>query len=204
LPSGAITLPQALIFLAAQLLLALLILLQLEPLAVWLGLAAMPLVMAYPLMKRITWWPQAFLGLTFNWSALVGWAAATGELAAPAFLLYAGGIAWTLLYDTIYAHQDKEDDALVGVRSTARKFGRDTRRWLVAFGALAILLWGAAFVAAGAAWPAWPPLLAVALHFAWQIQATDFDAAADCLAKFRANRWVGWILLVGILAAGAV
>jgi len=203
LPSGAVSLPQAIAFLALQLVLALVILLQLQPLAIWLGLGAMPLVIAYPLMKRITWWPQAFLGLTFNWSALVGWAAATGTLAAPAFLLYAGGIAWTLLYDTIYAHQDKEDDALAGVRSTARKFGRDTRRWLVVFGAIAILLWAAGLAAADAAWPAYPALLAVALHFAWQIYATDFDAPADCLAKFRSNRWVGWILLVGILAAGA-
>ena len=203
LPSGAVSLAQALVFLAIQLLLALVILLQLTPLAIWLGLAALPLIAAYPFMKRITWWPQVFLGLTFNWSALVGWAAATGELAAPAFLLYAGGIAWTLLYDTIYAHQDKEDDALIGVRSTALRFGKATRRWLAGFAAVALLLWAAAFVVAGAAWPAYPALGLVALHFAWQVHATEFDEAADCLAKFRANRWVGWILLVGILAAGA-
>jgi 4-hydroxybenzoate polyprenyltransferase len=203
LPSGAVTVPQALLFLAGQLSLALVILLQLAPLAIWLGLAALPLILAYPYMKRITWWPQVFLGLTFNWSAFVGWAAATGGLDAPVFLVYAGGIAWTLLYDTIYAHQDKEDDALVGVRSTALRFGKATRRWLAGFGALAILLWAAAFVAAGAAWPVWPALFFVALHFAWQIAMTEFDEAADCLSKFRANRWVGWILLVGILAAGA-
>jgi 4-hydroxybenzoate polyprenyltransferase len=199
LPSGAISVPQALIFLALQLLLALLILVQLEPLAIWLGLAALPLIVVYPFMKRLTWWPQLFLGLTFNWSALVGWAAATGGLAAPAFLLYAGGIAWTLLYDTIYAHQDKEDDALIGVRSTALRLGPATRSWLIGFAAATLLLWGAAFVAAGAAWPAYPALGFVALHFAWQIWATDFDEAADCLFKFRANRWIGWILLAGIV-----
>jgi 4-hydroxybenzoate polyprenyltransferase len=202
LPSGEVTLAGAVVFLGLQLLLALLILLQLDPLAIWLGLGSLLLVATYPFMKRVTWWPQAFLGLTFNLSALVGWAAATGRLELPAFLLYGGGIAWTLVYDTVYAHQDKEDDALIGVRSTALRFGGDTRRWLFLFAAIALLLWAAALGAAGAGWPAYLALLLVALHLGWQAQMTNFDSAADCLAKFRANRWLGWILFLGILLAG--
>ncbi|MGD9744590.1 MAG: 4-hydroxybenzoate octaprenyltransferase, partial [Dongiaceae bacterium] len=202
LPSGEVTLAGAVVFLGLQLLLALLVLLQLASLAIWLGLGSLLLVAAYPFMKRVTWWPQAFLGLTFNWSALVGWAAATGRLELPAFLLYGGGIAWTLVYDTVYAHQDKEDDALIGVRSTALRFGGDTRRWLFLFAAITLLLWAAALGAAGAGWPAYLALLLVALHLGWQAQMTDFSSAADCLAKFRSNRWLGWILFLGILLAG--
>src|SRR5262249_12147565 len=134
--SGAISMPRAVIFLALQLLLGLVILLQLSPLAITLGVASLALIVTYPFMKRVTYWPQAFLGLTFNWGALMGYAAATDRLDRAPLLLYAAGIAWTLVYDTIYAHQDKEDDALIGVRSTALKFGAASRRWLVFFAAV--------------------------------------------------------------------
>jgi 4-hydroxybenzoate polyprenyltransferase len=148
-------------------------------------------------MKRVTYWPQAFLGLTFNWGALMGWASVTGELALPAFALYAGGIAWTLHYDTIYAHQDKDDDALVGVKSTALALGAATKRWLVGFSVAAVLLFAVALVGLG--WAAWIALALVACHLAWQIVAVDLDDPADCLAKFHSNRWIGWILLIGII-----
>jgi 4-hydroxybenzoate polyprenyltransferase len=199
--SGAVSLPRAFVFLALQLLLGLVILLQLTPLAIWLGVASLALIVTYPFMKRVTYWPQAFLGLTFNWGALLGYAAATGRLNAPPILLYASGIAWTLVYDTIYAHQDKEDDALVGVRSTALKFGAASRRWLWLFGAIMLLLLGAMMMAAELGPIGWLGFLGVAAHLAWQIAAVDFDDPADCLAKFRANRWLGWILFLAILGA---
>jgi 4-hydroxybenzoate polyprenyltransferase len=200
IPSGQVSVRQAVVFLAAQLLagLAVLWLLTLGRAFVFiLGVAALALVFTYPLMKRITYWPQLFLGLTFNWGALMGWASVTGGLALPAFALYAGGIAWTLHYDTIYAHQDKDDDALVGVKSTALALGAATKRWLVGFSVAAVLLFAVALVGVG--WPAWIALALVACHLAWQIVAVDLDDPADCLAKFRSNRWIGWILLIGII-----
>jgi 4-hydroxybenzoate polyprenyltransferase len=172
--------------------------------AVWLGLASMALVLAYPFMKRVTYWPQAWLGLTFNWGALLGWAAVTGGIAAPAVLLYLAGIAWTLGYDTIYAHQDKEDDALVGVKSTALRLGANTKPWLVLFFGLAILGLGAAGWAAALSWPFYLGLAGVAAQFAWQVASLDVDDPAGCLARFKSNRYAGWLLLAGIIAAGAI
>jgi 4-hydroxybenzoate polyprenyltransferase len=198
--SGAVSVRQALLLLAGLLLLGLAILLSLDRLAVLLGVLSLGLVAAYPFMKRITDWPQAWLGLTFNWGALMGWAAATGSLGRPALLLYAGGIAWTLVYDTIYAHQDKEDDALIGVRSTALRLGKASKRWMAGFAVATVLLLGAALAAAGLGWPGWVALALVALHLGWQIAGVALDRPADCLAKFRANRWLGWILLFGIVA----
>jgi 4-hydroxybenzoate polyprenyltransferase len=197
--SGAVSMPRAFAFLALQLLIGLAILLQLSPLAIALGVASLALIVTYPFMKRVTYWPQAFLGLTFNWGALMGYAAAQDRLDAAPLLLYGAGIAWTLVYDTIYAHQDKEDDALIGVRSTALKFGAATRRWLWPFAAAMLLLLAAMIPAAGLGFFAWLALAGVAGHLAWQIAAVDFDDPADCLAKFRANRWLGWILLIGIV-----
>jgi 4-hydroxybenzoate polyprenyltransferase len=199
IPSGAVSVRRATLFLVLQLLLALIILLQMNRFTIALGAGSLALVATYPFMKRITYWPQAFLGLTFNWGALLGWAAATGTLNAPAFLLYAGGIAWTLFYDTIYAHQDKEDDALIGVKSTALKLGASTRPWLILFAVVALGFWIAAFAAAGLGWPADLGLGAAGLLLAYQIRATNFDDPADCLAKFKAHRWLGWMLLAGIL-----
>ncbi len=202
IPSGQASVRAAFIFLAVQLLVGLAILLQFNWFTVWLGVASLALVFTYPLMKRITYWPQAFLGLTFNWGALMGWAAVNGSLDWPPVLLYAGGVAWTLHYDTIYAHQDKEDDALIGVKSTALKFGAATKPWLWLFAAATVLLFGLSLLAADLAWPAWIGLAIVAAHLVWQIRAVDLADPADCLAKFHANRWIGWILLIGIVAGG--
>ncbi len=202
--SGEVSVLRAVIFLAAQLGLGLLILLQLNDFAILIGVASLPLIAAYPFMKRFTYWPQAWLGLAFNWGALLGWAAVTIGIGPPALLLYAAGIAWTLGYDTIYAHQDKEDDALVGIKSTALKLGARTKPWLAVFYGLAALL----FLAAGAAveidWPFYLAVAGVAVHFAWQIATLDIDDPAGCLLRFKSNRYVGWILLAGIVGAGAV
>ena len=199
--SGAISLPRAFLFLALQLALGLLVLLQLGSLAIWLGVGSLALIAAYPFMKRITYWPQAFLGLTFNWGALLAPAAALGRVPPAAFALYAAGIAWTLVYDTIYAHQDKEDDLLIGVRSTALKFGEASRRWLTLFAIVTLVLLALALHLAGLGLWAWIALAGVALHLLWQIVMVDMDSPADCLAKFRANRWLGLILFAGILLA---
>jgi 4-hydroxybenzoate polyprenyltransferase len=201
LASGRLGLKQALGFLALQLAVGLLILLQLRPLAIELGVLSLALIVAYPFMKRITWWPQAFLGITFNWGALMGYAALTNRLAAAPILLYAAGFFWTLFYDTIYAHQDKEDDALIGVRSTARLFGIHTRSWLYGFAAATVVLLMASVTAAGLGWAAKLGVIGAAGHLAWQAIATDFDQPKDCLAKFRSNRAIGWILLAGLILA---
>ena len=200
IPSGAVSLRRAWAFLAAQLLVGLLILVQLPPFAIGLGVASLLLVFPYPLMKRITWWPQAWLGLTFNWGAVMGWAAVTGDLGIPAVLLYAGGILWTLGYDTIYAHQDKEDDALIGVKSTALRLGDATPRWVGGFYAGMMALTAAAGWAAGLGWAFYPLLAVAGLQLAWQVRRGDIDDAADCLAKFKSNRWFGWLVLAAILA----
>jgi 4-hydroxybenzoate polyprenyltransferase len=201
IPSGAVGVRGAVGFLVLQLVVGAAILFSLDRAAIGLGLLVLLLIGTYPFMKRITYWPQLFLGLNFNWGALIGWAAATGAVAWPALLLYAGGICWTLGYDTIYAHQDKEDDILVGVRSSALALGSATRPALFAFYAVAIALWGAAAVAAGLAWPIWPALVVAASLLAGQAARVRTDDPADCLAHFRANRWVGWVLLIGIVAS---
>jgi 4-hydroxybenzoate polyprenyltransferase len=201
LPSGAVSLRSAIAFLVLQLLVAFAILLTFNRFTVALGIASLALVFTYPFMKRITWWPQAFLGLTFNWGALMGWSAATGGLGLPPLLLYAGAIAWTIGYDTIYAHQDKEDDALIGVRSTARLFAESSRFWIALFYALALAGIAAAGAAAGLGWPFWLALLGGGLQLGWQVKGLRIDDPSDCLARFRSNRWIGWILLAGILAA---
>jgi 4-hydroxybenzoate polyprenyltransferase len=199
--SGAVTVPQALLFLALQLALGLAVLLAMNRTAVIVGAAALPLIAIYPFMKRITWWPQAFLGITFNWGALLGWAAATGSLDWPAVALYCGGIAWTLAYDTIYAHQDKEDDALVGVKSTARLFGRQSRPWVLLFSGVAVVLWAVALLLAEVGWPGRIGLSFAAAHLTWQACAVNFDDPADCLAKFKSNRVVGWLLFLSVIVA---
>ncbi|NIA71215.1 4-hydroxybenzoate octaprenyltransferase [Pelagibius litoralis] len=200
IPGGEVSPLQAGLFLLALLLVSLAILLQMNGLTIALGCASLLLVFPYPLMKRITYWPQAWLGLTFNWGALLGWTAVTGSFGWPAALLYIGGIAWTLGYDTIYAHQDKEDDALIGVKSTALRLGKATKPWLRVFYALTLLLFGLAGQTAGLLWPFWLGLSAVALHFLWQVAALKMEVPGDCRAKFESNRFVGWLLLAGILA----
>lgn len=202
IPSGAVSVPQAAVFLALLLLTGLAVLLFFNGFAIMLSIASLLLVALYPLMKRVTYWPQAFLGLTFNWGALVGWAAVTGGLAAPALLLYAAGFFWTLGYDTIYAHQDKEDDALIGVKSSALKLGGHTRPWLWAFYGMAVALLAAAFGSAGLALPSFAFLALAAALLAHQAAAVDLDDPKDCLDKFRANRFAGLVLLCAILAGG--
>ncbi|MEM7172146.1 MAG: 4-hydroxybenzoate octaprenyltransferase [Pseudomonadota bacterium] len=202
IPAGQISPKKAAAFLAGQLLIGLAVLVQLNATAIWLGVASLGLVFAYPFMKRITYWPQAWLGLTFNWGALMGWAAVAGDLDWPPVLLYIAGIFWTLGYDTIYAHQDKEDDALVGVKSTALKFGAATKPWLIFFfGSTAVLLFAAGcYLFLG--WPFWLAIFGVFAHFTWQIARVDLDNPVDCLTKFKSNRFIGWIYLAGVVAAG--
>lgn len=200
LPSGQVTPRQALVFLAALLAFGLAILLSLNDAAKIWGAASLALVITYPLMKRITYWPQAFLGLTFNWGALLGWIAVTGEIALAPLLLYAGGVFWTLGYDTIYAHQDRDDDALVGVKSTALLFGEKTKRFVALFYLLALFLWAAALWQAEIAWPAFIGLAGVALHFFWQITTLRIDEPAACLKRFKSNRDLGLIFFLGLLA----
>jgi 4-hydroxybenzoate polyprenyltransferase len=204
LPSGAIGLKGAVIFMAALLLAGLAILLHLNWFTVVLGVASLALVFTYPLMKRITYWPQAFLGLTFNYGALMGWAAVHGSVGWPAGLLYVAGIAWTLGYDTIYAHQDKEDDVLIGVKSSALALGTNTRPWLVGFYAVTIGGFAGAGILAAIPWPYFVGVALAAGLLGWQAFWVKIDDSTDCLAKFKANGWVGLALFTGILAAQAL
>jgi len=206
IPSGAVSRRQAAAFLLLLLLVGLAILVQFNWTAVWLGIASLALVFPYPLMKRITWWPQAWLGLTFNWGLWLGWAAVTGEIlvaaALPTLVLYVAGIAWTLAYDTIYAHQDKVDDALIGVKSTARYFGAASKPWVMGFFIATVVLIGAAMMLLDVAQPAsWVFLALAAAQAARQVATWSMDDPHDCLAKFRSNRWFG-LLIVAALAFG--
>ncbi|MFT6581661.1 MAG: 4-hydroxybenzoate polyprenyltransferase [Alphaproteobacteria bacterium] len=200
IPSGAITVRQAVFFMIALMLTGLAILLTFNLLTVIIGASALLLVAIYPLMKRVTYWPQAFLGLTFNWGALVGWTAITGSLDAPALWLYAAGIAWTLGYDTIYAHQDKEDDVLIGVKSSALKLGERTRSFLFLFYAITIGLLAMAGLSAELSPRFFIVLALAALHLIWQAWTVDINDPENCLAKFKSNRIFGLILLLGIIA----
>ena len=200
IPSGQVSVRAAVAFMVALCLVGLLVLLQFNWFTVALGVSSLLLIAVYPFAKRYTFWPQAVLGLTFKWGALVGWAAVTGSLALPALVLYAGSVLWTIGYDTIYAHQDKEDDLLVGVRSTALRFGEATQRWVAGLYAGAIVLWGAAGVLAGAGMIFLLALAAAAVQLAWQLKTLDIDDPANCLLRFQSNRFVGWLLLGGLAA----
>jgi len=209
LPSGQVNVRQALVWMTAQAALAAMILLSYNGLAIGLGVASLALVVIYPFAKRFTWWPQVFLGLAFNWGALLAWAAHAKEVPAAAVALYLAGIAWTLFYDTIYAHQDREDDAMIGVKSTARLFGAASRDWLWGFAAATILLFGTAIVLAhanearvlgfvvalGGVW-------AMGWHFGWQLRRLNLDDPVSCLMVFRSNRDAG-LIPVPFLAAAA-
>ncbi|MCP5365510.1 MAG: 4-hydroxybenzoate octaprenyltransferase [Hyphomicrobiales bacterium] len=197
--SGAITVRHAFVFLAALLFLGLLVLVQFNSTTIFVGAASLVLVAVYPFAKRVTYWPQAVLGLTFNWGVLLGWSAVTGQIGVPALLLYAAGVSWTLAYDTIYAHQDKADDMIVGVRSTALKFGDDSRAWLGGFFSLTVALLAASGWLVSLGWPYYCVLAVVAAHLAWQTITVDLDDPKDCLAKFRSNRHVGLIIFAGIV-----
>ena len=210
IPSGQVTVKAAVIWMVAQALVAFCILLTFNWNAVWLGIASLAIVGIYPFAKRFTWWPQIFLGLAFNWGALLAWTAATGQLEWPAVLIYAAGIAWTLFYDTIYAHQDKEDDALIGVKSTARLFGEDTAAWLKWFLIATVLLFLAGLIMALVAHVD-PLQLVIALggvwamgwHLAWQLRRLDIEDPARCLMLFRSNRDAG-LIPAGFMALALV
>ncbi|WP_294078027.1 4-hydroxybenzoate octaprenyltransferase [Sphingomonas sp.] len=202
LASGAVSLKAAWAWLGALCLIGLVVLLQLNPFAAGIALASLLLVAAYPFMKRITWWPQAWLGLVFSWAALVGWAAVTGDLPPAGLLLYGGTIFWVIGYDTIYALQDVEDDALVGVRSSARRLGAAVRPGVAAFYLLALALWGAAF------WLVRPDPLALlalapmALHLVWQVATLHRADGANALARFRSNRDAGLLMFAACFVVG--
>jgi 4-hydroxybenzoate polyprenyltransferase len=200
IPSGQVTVKQAVGFLALQSLIGLAVLLQLNAFSILLGAASLLIVAIYPFMKRITYWPQFVLGLAFNWGALLGWAAVRGDLAAPALLLYAAGILWTLGYDTIYAHQDKQDDLLIGVKSTALRLGDATRPWLAVFYSLTMILLAASGYGAGLCWPFFALLAVSTAHLAWQVAKVDTENPADCLKKFKSNRVFGFLVLAAIVA----
>lgn len=199
IPAGQVMVTQAVVFMVLQALIGLAVLLQFNRFAVMTGIASLLIVAIYPFMKRITWWPQVVLGLAFSYGALIGFAVTLERIDATAIALYAGSIAWVIAYDTIYAHQDAEDDALIGVKSTARLFGARTHRALVIFYGLAVLLIGAAFALAGARWPAWIGLAAFALHLAWQVRRLDISNPALCLRIFKSNRDAGLILFASLV-----
>jgi 4-hydroxybenzoate polyprenyltransferase len=199
IPAGLVSVRGALAWMAAQCGVGLLVLLALPPAAQATALLSLPLVAAYPLMKRITWWPQAWLGLCFSWGALVAVAAVRGAVTWPALLLYAGCVAWTIAYDTIYALQDIEDDAIVGVRSTARLFGDGWRRWTTAFYVIALALWAAAAALAGAGLVTGVALAGVAALLIWPVVGrVDPSDPATALAAFKRNA------LIGLAATGAL
>ena len=198
IPSGQVSVTQAAIFMVAQALVGLAVLLTMNSAAIWLGVISLAPVCVYPFAKRFTWWPQVFLGIAFNWGALLGWAAHTGGLGLPPVYLYLAGIAWTLHYDTIYAHQDREDDELIGVHSTARLFDRDTHSWLWLFTGIAVILSLMAALFAGAGWLGLLGPLALGGFMAWQIRELDIDDPWQCLRLFRASRF-GGLMLLGFL-----
>jgi len=197
IPSGQVTVAQAGAFMLAQALVGLMVLLQFNRFTVMTGLAS--LVVVYPFMKRITYWPQIVLGLAFSWGALMGWPATFGRLDWPALVLYAGSISWVIGYDTIYAHQDREDDLLVGIKSTALLFGENTGPMLAGFYAGAVVLIGIAGALAGGGWIFYVGLAAFAAHLGWQVARLNIDDPAHCLVLFKSNRDAGLILFGALL-----
>jgi 4-hydroxybenzoate polyprenyltransferase len=204
IPAGQVGVRQALAFLVAQALIGLAVLLQFNRFAIGTGIASLAIVAVYPFMKRITYWPQIVLGLAFSWGALMGWAAAFARIEAPALLLYAGAIAWVIGYDTIYAHQDREDDAFIGIKSTALLFGERTKPMLGLFYGLAVILVGVAGLISGAGLVFAIGLLAFAAHLGWQIARLDIADPDRCLALFKSNRDAGLILFAALLLDAAL
>src|SRR3954469_8571582 len=199
IPSRQVSVKQAAMFLTLQALVGLLVLAQFNRFTIFLGIASLAIVAVYPLAKRVTWWPQIVLGLAFSWGALMGWAAVFAKLNAPALLLYAGSISWVIGYDTIYAHQDREDDALIGVKSTARLFGARTRLALICFYSLAVLLIGLSGVAAGTGAVFAIGCVFFGAHLGWQIERLDIDNPDWCLRLFKSNRDAGLILFAALI-----
>jgi len=204
IPAGQVSVLQAAAFLVVQALIGLAGLLAFNGFTIALGIASLAIVAVYPFMKRITYWPQIVLGLAFSWGALMGWAGAFGSLDLPALLLYAGSIAWVIGYDTIYAHQDREDDALIGIKSTALLFGERTKPMLAVFYGLAVVLLGAAGLTAGGGVVFALGLAAFAAHLAWQIVRLDIGNPDLCLTIFKSDRDAGLILFAGLVLDAAV
>jgi 4-hydroxybenzoate polyprenyltransferase len=200
IPAGQVSVPQAMTFLVLLALIGLSVLLQFNRFAIMTGIASLVIVAIYPFMKRITWWPQIVLGLAFSWGALMGFAVLLGRIDAAALWLYAGSISWVIGYDTIYAHQDAEDDALIGIKSTALLFGARTRPALVAFYVLAVVMIGIALALTHAGAFAWIGLAMFAAHLVWQIARLDISDTALCLRVFKSNRDAGLLLFAGLLA----
>ena len=203
LPSGQVSRRQAWAFLIAQALVGLVVLFQFNEFAIPLGISSLAIVALYPFAKRFTNWPQLVLGLAFSWGALMGWANEFGDIDGPAVMLYIGSILWVIGYDTIYAHQDKEDDALVGVRSTARLFGDNTKSWLAGLYGGALMCFAVAFAAGQAPVVALAGLIAAGAHMARQIAVLDIDNPDQCLKLFKSNNQVGWLIFLGLIG-GAV
>jgi 4-hydroxybenzoate polyprenyltransferase len=204
IPAGQVSVAHAAAFLVIQALIGLAVLLQFNRFAVMTGIASLIIVAVYPFMKRVTWWPQIVLGLAFSWGALMGFAATLQRIDATALLLYLGSIAWVIGYDTIYAHQDAEDDALIGIKSTALLFGARTHQALTVFYGAAVVLIGAALALAGARFPAWIGLAAFAAHLVWQIRRLETGDPALCLRIFKSNRDAGLLLFIGLLVDAVV
>ena len=204
IPSGQVTVASAAAFLVLQALVGLAVLLQFNRFTIYVGFASLAVVAIYPFMKRITYWPQIVLGLAFSWGALMGWPATFARLDLPALLLYAGAISWVIGYDTIYAHQDREDDALIGIKSTALLFRERTKPMLALFYALAAALIALAGWSAGAGLLFALGLLAFAAHLAWQIARLDVDDPINCLVVFKSNRDAGLILFAGLVLDAAL
>lgn len=202
IPSGQISRKGAAIFLVAQALIGFVVLIQFNGFAIVLGLCSLLVVAAYPFMKRVTDWPQLVLGLAFSWGALMGWAVMFGSLTLAPLFLYAAAILWTIGYDTIYAHQDREDDALVGVRSTARLFGPRTKLWLRGLYSGMVIFLMLAILTAGLNVMAVAGVIVAASHFLKQIRTLDIDDPDQCLALFKSNTQVGWIIFIGFCASG--
>lgn len=202
LASNRVSVRSAWVLVAVLCGIGLLVLLQLGWTAQLVALGSVALVAAYPFMKRITWWPQAWLGLVFSWGALVGWPAVRGEMALAPLWLYAGSIAWVIGYDTLYAIQDKEDDALVGVRSSARRLGRHARLGVGLCYLAAVILWGAALWSVRPEWLALVALAPAAFHLAWQVARIDPDNGEEGLRLFRSNRFTGLLVFAAMLVVG--
>lgn len=200
IPSGQVSVFQAVLWLGLQMAIGLVILLQFNMFAIIVGACSLILVVIYPFAKRFTYWPQLFLGLAFNYGALLGWAVVNGNIELPAVILYIAGIFWTLGYDTIYAHQDKEDDALIGVKSTALKFGKQTGNWLIGFYSLTIILIFAAVYMTGMHLPFYLIFAGAAAHLFWQIARLDINNGDICLMLFKSNKVFGALVFFAIVA----
>ncbi|MCC9624303.1 4-hydroxybenzoate octaprenyltransferase [Thalassospira sp. MA62] len=204
LPSGQVKVWQALLFLAVIMLLGLAVLVQFRVEAFIVGVCSIPIIITYPFMKRITYWPQACLGLAFNWGALVGWAAVTGTVAPAAIAMYFAGFFWTLGYDTIYAHQDKDDDAKIGLKSLALRLGDATPKWTQGFYLMTTLLLGISGMLAGMHWSYYALLGLAGVHLGWQVATVKLDDAANCLKRFKSNRDYGLLVLAAIVIANLI